>query len=709
MSPPSAALFSAAEIKALGTPPEPGRPAGLPVPGSERPGRSAVYRYFKFRDRPLLTTYDADVRSIHDLFEASARKRPNKACLGTRNWNPATKTWNDKFDWLTYAQVADRRRAFGAGLVEIHTRIGINEAKFGVGLWSQNRAEWQIVDLALASQSLYTVSLYETLGPDTTEYIISHAQLVCVVCSLSHIPVLLKLAPRLPLLKLIVSMDPLDNGELESNTMAAVLNNIASPLGIKIYSMQEVEEIGTNSGRPMRPAGWDDLTTINYTSGTTGPPKGVLLTHGNAVSANSSVRLGGNIRHTDVHVSYLPLAHIYGRLADQVALAEGASIGFFRGDIHGLVDDMKILQPTGFISVPRLFNRFSSAIRTATLEASGIRGALSRQAVSTKLANMRAPPGQASNKHFLYDRIWTPKVRAAVGLSRTHSMISGSAQLDPEVQEFLRAAFSTNFAQGFGMTETYAAGTIQLNDDYSLGNVGPPVACAEICLQSVPDLEYSVNDKPNPRGELLMRGPHIFRGYFKNEEETKRTLEPDGWFHTGDIAEVDNMGRFKIIDRKKNVLKLSHGEYISPERIENVYAGSCNLITMAYVHGDSKESELVGIFGIEPETFPAFATKVLKENVPATDLEAVKKAAQNPRVRKAFLKILDDIARKHKFNKFEKVRNVHLDVEPFTVENELLTPTLKLKRPQTAKFFRAQLDQMYDEIKAESAGNVPKL
>lgn len=536
-------------------------------------------------------------------------------------------------------------------------------------------ANHPLPDLGIASQSLYSVSLYETLGPDATEYITNHAELASIVCSLPHIPTLLKLAPRLPTLKIIISMDPLDNGEANGHSKADLLNQLAAQHGIKIYSFTEVEEIGQKSGRPIRPASWDDLATINYTSGTTGAPKGVVITHGRAVSAINGGRMSGNVSHKDIHISYLPLAHIYGRLVDQIALAEGASVGFFRGDILGLVDDMKLLKPTGFISVPRLFNRFNSAIRTATVEAEGVRGALSRHVISTKLAKMSLPPGQSSHNHFLYDRIWTPKVRAAVGLDNAHSMVSGSAQLDPDVQQFIRAAFSTRFTQGYGMTETYAVGSVQLTGDHSTGNIGAPTSCNELCLESVPEFDYSVDDKPNPRGELLIRGPCVFKEYYKNEEETKKTLEADGWFHTGDIAEVDSMGRFKIIDRKKNVMKLAQGEYISPERIENVYLGSMPLVTTAYVHGDPKESTLVAIFGIDLENFPPWASGILHQAITAEDRGALVKAANHPNVRKAFLKRLDEIARTHKFNSFERVRNVYLDVDPFTIENELFTPT----------------------------------
>ncbi|KAH6621301.1 hypothetical protein B0J18DRAFT_432117 [Chaetomium sp. MPI-SDFR-AT-0129] len=697
-----------AYIKTLATPPPPGTPYASPIPGTERPNRTPIYRHWRFQNGPLLETFDPAQRTINDLFEHSVAQNPKARCLGWRPWNAVTKTFEPKYVWLTYGEVAERRKNLGAGIVELHHRVGVQADKYAVGLWAQNRPEWQITELALLSQSLWPVSLYETLGPETSEYIINHSGITAIACSLPHIPTLLKLAPRVPSLKIIISLDPLDAGEVPGHSKRELLNASAASVGIQILSIDEVESLGARSGRPMRPPGPDDTLTINYTSGTTGDPKGVLLTHKNGVAGITAARSNESVRAGDVHISYLPLAHIYGRMADQTALAEGASIGYFHGDIAGLIEDIKILRPAGFMSVPRLYNRINSAIQASTVKADGFKGTLSRRVIDTKKASMKLPDGQATNKHFLYDRIWTPKVLKAVGLDRTRTMVSGSAQLDPDVHQFLRAAFGNNFVQGFGMTETYAVGTVQLPGDFTTGNIGPPCPSVELCIESVPDYEYTVEDKPNPRGELLMRGPIIFQEYFRNPEETAKSIEPDGWFHTGDIVEVDSLGRFKIIDRKKNVLKLAQGEYISPERIENVYMGATNLIAMAFVHGDGKESSLVGVFGVDPVTFAPYASNILKRPVPAEDKEAVVQAANDPRVKGAFLKLLDKIGQRQRFNSFEKVRNCHFEIEPFSIENELLTPTLKLKRPQATRAFRSHIDRMYEELHANAAEK-PKL
>lgn len=524
------------------------------------------------------------------------------------------------------------------------------------------------------SQGLFSVSIYDTLGPDTTEYIINHAQLACVVTSLNHVAALLKLKPRLPTLKIIVVLDPLSAGELPGESKGDILNSLAAEMGVSIHYIKDVEALGVKEPLPYNPPSPDDITTINYTSGTTGNPKGVVLTHRNTVAATcaSLIVLGGDANQT--LCSFLPLAHIYQRLGEHSALGSGAAIGYFHGNVQELVDDLQTLRPTIFTAVPRLFNRFGNVIRDSTVKATGVKGALSRHIVNKKMAALN-DKHNPTNKHAIYDRIWSRKLAAAVGLDRATTMVSGSAPIDPNLQQFLRVCFANNFAQGYGLTETYAMALVQLDGDMTAGNCGGVVPTTECCLVDVPDMEYLSTDKPHPRGELCIRSSTLFREYFKNEEETRKAVDEDGWFHTGDICTVDEMGRFKIIDRKKNVLKLSQGEYISPERIENVYLASFSFLATAYVHGDSTQSFLVGLFGIMPVEFAAFAGKVLGETIDPTDVEKLKEVCKNKKVEKAVLKEMDKVGKKAKFNSYERVRAIRLMVDPFTIENELLTPT----------------------------------
>ncbi|KAF2716429.1 acetyl-CoA synthetase-like protein [Polychaeton citri CBS 116435] len=686
--------------------PPPGVPYGVKVPGSKQEGRSDVYRHWRFKDN-LMHSLDPNVTTAHEFFEQTCNRVPDNRCLGSRGYDPQTKQFGP-YTWQTYSEVQKRRLNCGVGLKVLHEEMGILGTQYGVGLWCQNRPEWQIVDLACMSQSLYTVSLYDTLGPDTTEYIINHAGLTTVCTSLNHIPTLLKLAHRTPSLKMIISLDPLENGtELQGHSKNSLLNALASEKGIKIHYIRDVEALGEATPRPYHTPRPDDIVTINYTSGTTGDPKGVILTHASAVAAtSSSLCVSGEQRRGDVMCSYLPLAHIYQRLTEHGALWGGSAIGYFHGNILELIDDLKLLRPTLFTSVPRLYNRYGGAVKSQTIEATGVKGALSRHIIHTKLANLLHPssPEKATNQHMFYDRIWSKKVSAALGLDRARVMVSGSAPLDPGLQQFLRVITANEFVQGYGLTETYAIGVVQVTGDLSAGNCGGPSPCAEICLLDVPDMEYLSSDQPRPRGELLVRGANVFKQYFKNDQETAKSMTEDGWFKTGDIAEVDELGRFKIIDRRKNVLKLAQGEYISPERIENVFLGNLPWLAQGYVHGDSTQANLVAIFGIQADMFATFLSRLPgQKEITPTDLKALEAAAQDPKVRKAALKELQKVGKKAKFNSWEHIRAVRLMVEPFSIENELLTPTLKLKRPQTAKRFRSVLDEMYEEINAETS------
>lgn len=527
------------------------------------------------------------------------------------------------------------------------------------------------------SQSLYTVSLYDTLGPSTTQFIINHAELSCVVTSLVHVPTLLKLKPKCPTLKFIVCLDDLSaDGELPKESKAELLQSFAEGYGVDLYTLAEVEQLGKAKPRPYLPPSPEDIVTINYTSGTTGDPKGVVLTHANAVAATACALHLMEPTDDDSGCSFLPLAHIYQRLCEHMGLWGGGAIGYFHGNVNEIVEDLQLIKPTAFSGVPRLFNKFGNKITDATLNSPRpIRAALSRKAVATKEANQQGPPGVATNKHWFWDRLWASKVAANVGLENCKTIISGSAPLDPKLQTFLRSCFANNFAQGYGLTETYATTTCQLAGDMTTGNVGGCMPAAEIILADVPDMEYLTTDKPQPRGELLVRGNMLFREYYKNPAGTKDAMTEDGWFRTGDIATVDSLGRFSIIDRRKQLLKLAQGEYISPERIENIFLASCGWLQTAFVHGDSTKSELIAIFGVDPEGFAPWASKYSGKKVDMTDLDSCRIACNDPKVIAQAQKELDALAKQSKLNRYEFIKGISLFVDPFTEDNGLLTPT----------------------------------
>ena len=663
------------ESRKYAVPPPPGQPYSIAIPGTQQKGRTPVYRSWRQKDA-VLHSFDPSVTTAHEVFEQTVQRAGHKRCLGHRPYDAQTRTYGP-YVWESYADIQRRRTNLGIGLVALHEQVGVTGTQHGVGLWCQNRPEWQIVDLACMSQSFFSVSIYDTLGPDTTEYIINHASLTAVCSSLAHIPTLLKLAPRCPSLKLIISLDPLSDGaELPGTSKRELLNALAADQGVQVHYIRDVEAMGELAPRPMQPPRPEDAVTINYTSGTTGNPKGVLLTHANAVAAVSASLTFAAVGKDDVICSYLPLAHIFERVNELSAFWSASAIGFFHGNVLELVDDLKLLRPTLFTSVPRLFNRFGGVIKSQTIEQAGIKGALSRHVVSTKLANMQTTElGKATNRHALYDRIWSRKVAAALGLERATTMITGSAPIDPTMQQFLRVVFSNNLAQGYGLTETYAIALCQGQGDFSSGNCGAVAPVTELCLEDVPDMEYLSTDMPHPRGELLIRGPTVFKEYYKNEAETKKAFTEDGWFRSGDVVSIDELGRFRIIDRRKNVLKLAQGEYISPERIENVYLGNLPWIAQAYVHGDSSQANLVAVFGMQPDMFASFLNKALGHQVSPTDMKSLEAAGREVKVRKAVLKELQRIGKKAKFNNYEHVKAVRLLIEPFTIENELLTPT----------------------------------
>jgi long-chain acyl-CoA synthetase len=264
------------------------------------------------------------------------------------------------------------------------------------------------------------------------------------------------------------------------------------------------------------------------------------------------------------------------------SLAFGVKIGFFGGDLLKLTkEDLPALKPTYFISVPRLFNKIFGVIQGNIKAATGCKGWLVNRAVNAKMANLKSSNTVVNG---CWDKIVFKKMKQIMG-GNVKMMITGSAPIAGDVLDFLKICFCCQIAQGFGMTETSAGSFVQFHNDYSSGTCGGPVANVKFKLRSIHEMGYDATTKP-PRGELMVAGSSIMKGYFRNPEKTKEMM-PDGyWLLTGDVAEIQENGSVKIIDRAKNIFKLSQGEYIAPEKLENSYIQS-EWIDQVWIHGDS--------------------------------------------------------------------------------------------------------------------------
>ncbi|MGK3758254.1 MAG: long-chain acyl-CoA synthetase [Bacillariaceae sp.] len=398
---------------------------------------------------------------------------------------------------------------------------------------------------------------------------------------------------------------------------------------------------------------------------------------------------------TDRHLSYLPLAHIFERIVMAQIFMQGASIAFFRGDPLLLIEDFQACRPTVLAAAPRVLNKIHDKIQVGIAAAGGMKKKLFDAAVATKTKNLFTK-GQLT--HAVYDRLMFNKIKKGLGLDCLRSVVSGSAPLSKTVMNFYRIMLGIPVVEGYGQTENAACCTISLPEDMrTSGHVGIPNPAVEIVLVDVPEMGYRHTDtdhKGQPcqgRGEILARGPTVFKGYYKDPEKTKEAVDEEGWLHSGDIGLWTMDGNLQIIDRKKNIFKLSQGEYVAPEKIENVVIQSL-LIGQAFVHGDSLQSALVAV--IVPDEDPI---RTLLEN---SEEHALAKASFSEICKSDKLKsiIMADIKKMGKSNGlhgFEIPKSIYLSDEEFSVENGLLTPTFKLKRQQAREKYEKEIERMY--------------
>jgi long-chain acyl-CoA synthetase len=365
-------------------------------------------------------------------------------------------------------------------------------------------------------------------------------------------------------------------------------------------------------------------------------------------------------------------------------------IGFYQGNIMKLMDDIAELRPTIFVTVPRLLVRLHDRIVARVNMGSTIKKLLFNFAFNEKTSNL-ATSGEFS--HWLWDRLVFSQLRQLLG-GRVRAIISGSAPMSPEVMDFIRICFSCEVYEGYGQTETSAGAAITAWGDWTSGQVGVPAPCNEMKLVDIPEMGYTSADRPNPRGEICIRGPNCFTGYYKAPELTRETLDEEGWVHTGDVGEWDERGRLKVIDRKKNLFKLAQGEYISPDKVENIVTRN-RYIAQAFVEGDSLKSSLVAVIVPDFEVLEPWAQSQGLKYSSHAELAAA------PEVKQLLLGELKALGREgsNQLKGFEIPREIYVEPEAFSVENDLLTSAFKLKRFQARKYYAEKVAKLYSRIR----------
>ena len=364
------------------------------------------------------------------------------------------------------------------------------------------------------------------------------------------------------------------------------------------------------------------------------------------------------ITERDGVLSYLPLAHGYATSVEFAVMSRGVRISYFSGHISGILNDVKYAKPSLFIAVPRVLNKIKAGI----LQKFTSMGYLQQYMISLALKYQTLAMRQGKRIAFWDKLVFNKLIEMFGGNLRFFAV--GAAPMNPEDSEFLSVCFNAPVLEGYGLTETSAAAFMTLNNDHPVfGNVGSPFVATEFKLESCPELEYTTEDIPCPRGEICIRGECLFKGYYKNEEETKAVMDADGFFHTGDIGRLNSDNSLSIIDRKKNIFKLSQGEYVAAEHLESVYE-EVPAVQQIFVYGNSHERYLIGIVGLDPilalQEMKSIGLEVIEYKQEGWSDKYIENC-QNPQFVDHILTLLKMMAKKHELRGFEVVHNIYIE------------------------------------------------
>jgi long-chain acyl-CoA synthetase len=655
-----------------------------PVPGTQTEEYSPIFRNGYLKGAEPVGYLHESLETFYQLFQQSLKLHAKKKSVGYRRKDPKTGQFEPFYTWETYEQLGQKRDQAGAGMLHLVEEYA-PEAKldeFVLSMFSANKPEWIIADLACHAYSVPNTPLYDTLGANSTEYILKLTESPIILLSKNKIHKVFDVES--PFLKVMISIESLTEDDND-------IKKQAEDKGYKLIDFDELLALGRAYPRPHRVPTPDTLYTISFTSGTTGVPKGVELRHSHIAAAAAFLFVHVTFPKGPTSLVFLPLAHVYERFKIVYELSEGGAIGFPHDpeNPRSFMDDIKILKPTHISSVPRLYNRIESGLKDKIKNMPGFKGWLVRFAVNYKLSH---------DDDSLLLKVLTPlvldKIKQQVGFANLDFFISGGSPLSGESIFYLRKVLNAGFYQGYGSSETFGGIAITTKHARDTSRTGAIGVTSEFKLRNLPDLNYTYDE--NRSGELMLRGPQIFNSYFKNPEATEAAIDKDGWFGTGDIAQIDEGGRIAIVDRVKNFFKLAQGEYIAAEKIENFYLANNSFTSQFFAYGDSFQSYLVGIVGIEEPVLLKLAKESSKYNKISTH-EQLLLQLNDLEFRKFVLFELNKNIEHCGLLSFEKLKNLYLAIEPFRVDDETITPTLKLKRNNAQKHFQKEIDAMYSE------------
>ncbi len=656
-------------------------------------GETGILRNPNVANTELRETHHLGCKTVWESFEINLiKKRHKNNFIGYRK-KINKEELEKKYTWITYEQANEILINFSLGLNVLNLCPEIkfeDEQSFRfLGIYSRNKKEWLLSYLGAMRDSITIVTIYETLGDKAVEFILEQSQVITIVIEIKALKKIYELAKRNKTFKLrnLLVIDKEDDEETAKNL---------EMLGFVIYRWEDIVQIGKEKGTNinLKKPDPEDISIINYTSGTTGLPKGVKVSH-NSIVVNTDVIevIGLYPTPNDIYLSYLPYAHIMETLIITVVFNHGVQVGIYNGNAGKLQEDFEILKPTAICAVPRIFQRIYEGINNKLKKESSIKRKIFEQALKIKIKDYNQT---GILKNILLDNIVFKRVRNAFG-GRLRFMLVGSAPVEPEILNFLRCTLSCEIVEGYGQTEDIAGVLLTRTIDPITQHLGGPGFSCEIKLKDVPDLGYTSKTKDEkgklrPSGELMVRGPIIFKGYFRDKEKTKETIEEDGWMHSGDIAMIipEHGNAIKIVDRVKNIFKLQQGEYISPEKIENILMGS-KYVDQIFIYGDSLQNYLIAfVYPNKREIINLLKTmnKDVDENNYKTYLD-------EDNIKKEVIKDIDIYGRKNDLKGFELPKKIHLCKEPFSIESQIITPTLKIRRHQAKKFFAKEINKLY--------------